>query len=427
MAINVDIQDSKIKSAWLKDKKFLKALRLAHDNLHSLDRSQGTGWVELPNLTTEIEIENIKTIAQDIKNRCDVFVVVGIGGSYAGTKAALEMLEVNGTPEIIFMGTTFSAKDITSVMEKIKDKEVCVCAISKSGGTSETLVSFSFLENYLKKKYKKNKEYANRIFIITDYEKGYLRELSVKEGYTSLVIPRTVGGRYSVLSAVGLLPLAVGGINIEKLLEGAKTAYKNYFVMNLSDNNAYLYGAARNILYSKGGKQIEVLASFDDRLSAFNEWFKQLFAESEGKDKKGLFVSSLTYSTDLHSFGQFLQEGSPIIFETMITINKPSCDIKIENLDLNSPIAMMDGKLLSEVVKATETGVLAAHKKANLPIIKIQIDELNEFTIGELFYFFEISCAVSAYLTGVNPFNQPGVESYKKETKEILSIKTENK
>ena len=418
--IKLDFSDSRVSDKELKSKKNLQKLRGAHDNLHSLDRSTGTGWVELPVLTSDADLEQIEMLASEVKQKCKVMVVIGIGGSYAGVKAGIEMVGSKSGVEIVFMGTTFSAREITLVMDKIKDKEACVCVISKSGGTSETLVAFSFIENHFKKKYKAGGEYKNRVFIITDYEKGHLRELANQEGYRAMIIPRTVGGRYSVLTPVGLFPFAVAGFDIKSVMQGAKSAHNNYFVLSLEENDAYHYALTRHILNQKG-KQIEVLASFDDRLSAFYEWYKQLFAESEGKDQKGMMVASLTYSTDLHSFGQFLQEGTPIILETMLSITKPALDITIEKLRDSSPIKVMDGKKLSEVVSATQKGVLEAHKKAKLPIIKIEVDELNEFTLGELFYFFEISCATACYLTGVNPFNQPGVESYKAETRVALN------
>lgn len=418
--IKLDFSDARVAERELKSKKMWQKLRLAHDNLHSLDRSSGTGWVELPVLTSDTDLEEIEKLATSVKEKCEVMVVIGIGGSYAGIKAGLEMVGSKSNVEIVFMGTTFSAREITSVLEKIANKEASVCVISKSGGTSETLVAFSFIENYFKKKYKAGGEYKNRVFIITDYEKGHLRELANTEGYKAMVIPRTVGGRYSVLTPVGLFPFAVAGFDIKSVIEGAKSAHNNYFVLSLEDNDAYRYAQTRHILNRKG-KNTEVFASFDDRLGAFYEWLKQLFAESEGKDNKGMMVSSLTYSTDLHSFGQFLQEGTPMLIETMISINKPAMDITIEKLRDSSPIKVMDGKKLSEVILATQKGVLAAHKKAKLPIIKIEVDELNEFTLGELFYFFELSCATACYLTGVNPFNQPGVESYKAETRAALT------
>ena len=419
MEISVNITDANIKQKFLKNKNIDTRLRDAHDRLHALDRSSGTGWVELASMITEEEINAIKQAAEKIKEQSKILVVIGIGGSYAGIKAGLDALGGNkeNCPEIMFMGTTFSASELTNCLTAVKENDASVCVISKSGTTTESLVAFNLIENYFKKKYKKGAEYKNRIYVITDYEKGYLREVATREGYASFIIPRTVGGRYSVLSPVGLLPLCTAGINIEEILEGAKETYKNCFMLN-DQNPAYLYALARNILHTKYNKMIEVLTSFDDRLVGFYEWYKQLFAESEGKDGKGLFVSSLTYSTDLHSFGQFLQQGSPVLFETFLDIMKPEKDIKLENIDVSSPIAGLEGVNLSDVIGATKKGVLDAHKKAGVPIINIKIDELNERAFGALVQFFELSCAVSGYLLGVNPFDQPGVEEYKKNTRE---------
>lgn len=424
--INVDISLSGVQERELRNKKYDKLLRIAHDNLHALDRSKGTGWVELPILTSEAELEQIKEIGERIKTQAELLIVIGIGGSYAGIKAGLEMLnKKDSCPRVKFMGTTFSATELTECLEEAKNKEVAVCVISKSGTTTETLVAFNLIENLIKKKYRKGAEYKNRIYVITDYEKGYLRELATKENYTALIIPRTVGGRYSVLTPVGLLPFYVAGLDIQKILEGAQNAYKECFNLNL-DNPAYRYALVRYILHTKKKKAIEVMASFDDRLSAFYEWYKQLFAESEGKDGKGLFVSSLTYSTDLHSFGQFIQDGSPILFETFLEISKPNKDLKLEGFAKDNPLMVLEGKSLSELIKATTIGVVKAHQKAGVPIIKITTDCLNEFSFGELVQFFETSCAVSGYLLGVNPFNQPGVEEYKNNTREKLNNKTEN-
>lgn len=417
--ISLDLQNTKIKKSFFDSAKLQKKIKLAHDALHSLDKSAGTGWVDLPSETTKAELQNIKAIAKEIQDKCDLFLVVGIGGSYAGANAGLAVLK-KGKTEVKFVGTSFSAQELLSTLDDAKHREVCVCAISKSGNTTETAIAFSAVEEFMKKKYKKG-EYKKRIYIITDYEMGGLRQIATNEGYSSFIIPRTIGGRYSIFSMVGLLPLAVGGVNIEKLMAGAALGEKNYSEATISLNPAYQYAAARYYLGSKSKKAVEVLASFDTRLVAYFEWQKQLFAESEGKDKKGLFVSSLIYSKDLHSFGQYIQQGAPIVFETIIDVVKESQDMELTCINKDGPFGFLSGKKISEVTRATLGGIREAHKAAGVPIISIVIDELTEECFGELLYFMMVACATSAYLIGVNPFDQPGVEVYKAQTRQLLN------
>ena len=289
----------------------------------------------------------------------------------------------------------------------------------RSGTTTETAIAFEMVEAFMKKKYKKGSEYKKRIFITTDYEVGYLREIANSEGYTSFIIPRTVGGRYSVLSAVGLFPMAVAGINIEKVINGAINAYQYNFEFNTNLNPAYRYGAVRYLMYAKNRKLVELTTSFDDRMTGLLDWHRQLFAESEGKNGKGMFVSTSKYTTDLHSIGQFVQQGTPLLFETIFTCVQPEEDFKLENISEHSPVAYLEGKLLSEVNNSAKLGVIKAHSEAKVPVVEIKIDNLNEETYGELVYTLETACAISGLMLGINPFDQPGVEAYKKYMREF--------
>ena len=418
--IEVDISKARIKNRDLESGSVVKLVRKAHDNLRALDRSIGTGWVDLPTNTTKTDITNIKKLAKEIQDKCECLIVIGIGGSYLGAYSAIKMLKRNPKTEIKFIGLDFNAYDLIKTLEELKQKEVCVNVISKSGTTTETLIAFELIEAYMKKRYKKRYDYKNRIIVTTDYEKGYLREVCSKEGYPSLVLPRTVGGRYSVLTPVGLLPMSVAGINIEKVMNGAKEAYDYCFEFDTLKNPAYKYATTRYLLYKKAKKQVELTATFDDRLLGLQAWHQQLFAESEGKKGKGLFVSSARYSTDLHSVGQFVQEGSPILFETMLEVKVPEEDLKLENITAESPVSYLEGKLLSEVNNSALNGVVEAHSSGKVPVVQIKLDAINDETYGELVFFFETACAVSAYMLGVNPFDQPGVEAYKKRMKEKL-------
>ncbi len=419
--IDIDISKTRLKTKDLTAKPILKLVRKAHDNLRALDRSIGTGWVDLPTTTSKTDISNIKKIAKDIQDKCDCLIVVGIGGSYLGAYSAIKMLKRHTKTEVKFLGLDYNAYELIKTLEEMKQKEICVNVISKSGTTTETLIAFELIEAYMKKRYKKRDEYKSRIVVTTDYEKGYLRELCSKEGYQSLVLPRNVGGRYSVLTPVGLLPMSVAGINIEKVMIGAKEAYDYCFEFDTESNPAYKYAVARYILHKKSKKQVELTTTFDDRMLGLMMWHQQLFAESEGKDGKGLFVSTARYSTDLHSLGQFVQEGSPIMFETMLEVKSPEEDLRLENITPESPIGYLEGKLLSEINKSAMDGVVDAHFYGKVPVVQIKIDVLNDETFGELVFFFETACAVSAYMLGVNPFNQPGVEAYKKRMRERLT------
>lgn len=414
--IEVNIKNSRISEKELGG--VMKLVRRAHEVIRNNDRSIGSGWVDLPVQTTRTEILNIKRMAKAVQEDSDCLLVLGIGGSFLGAESAIKMLKRDTKIEIIFLGTDLNSYKLLKTLDYCKNKRVSVNCISKSGKTTETAICFELVEAFMKKKYKKNNEYRKRIYITTDANDGYLREVATKEKYPTFEIPKTVGGRYSVLTPVGLFPMAVAGINIEKVINGAQVAYKDNFNLDSDLNPAYKYGATRYLMYVKNRKLIELTTSFDDRMVSLLDWHKQLFAESEGKNGKGLFVATARYTTDLHSIGQFVQEGTPMLFETIFDCRQPEEDFMLENISDNSPVKYLEGKLLSDVNKNAEKGVIKAHSEAKVPIIQIQIDNLNEESYGELVYMLETACAISALMLGVNPFNQPGVEAYKKYMRE---------
>lgn len=417
--IEVNIENARISEKDLTSGGVLKLVRKAHETIRNMDRSIGTGWVELPTSISKTDILNLKRIAKGVQESSQVLLVIGIGGSYLGAESAIKMLKRETKTQIIFLGTDLNAYNIIKTLDYCKNKSVSVNCISKSGTTTETAIAFEIVESFMKKKYKKGSEYKKRIFITTDYEVGYLREIANSEGYTSFIIPRTVGGRYSVLSAVGLFPMAVAGINIEKVINGAINAYQYNFEFNTNLNPAYRYGAVRYLMYAKNRKLVELTTSFDDRMTGLLDWHRQLFAESEGKNGKGMFVSTSKYTTDLHSIGQFVQQGTPLLFETIFTCVQPEEDFKLENISEHSPVAYLEGKLLSEVNNSAKLGVIKAHSEAKVPVVEIKIDNLNEETYGELVYTLETACAISGLMLGINPFDQPGVEAYKKYMREF--------
>lgn len=372
-------------------------------------KDEFTGWVKLPFEYDQEEINRIIETAAKIQNQCDAFVVIGIGGSYLGARAAIEMLKSYNKciPDIYFAGQNISGTYHKELLEEIKDKDICLCVISKSGTTTETSIAFALLKECLIQKYGEE-EAKQRIYAITDRKKGVLREEVKKEGYISFVIPDDIGGRYSVLTAVGLLPIAVAGIDIEAMLKGAAAEARN-------KRNGFLYAAIRNELF-KRGKVIEIFEYYEPKLQYFGEWLKQLFGESEGKEGKGIFPATLQFSTDLHSMGQFLQEGNQIFFETVLNVIQPQKDLVVpERVG-----GILAGKSMNQVNQAALKGVMAAHRSAGVPMIRIDIPSLTPYDFGQMVYFFERSCALSAYITGVNPFNQPGVENYKAEMRKML-------
>lgn len=381
------------------------------------------GWIDLPVDYDKEEFARIQKAAEKIKSDSEVLLVIGIGGSYLGARAAIEFLrhgfynsvskEIRKTPEIYYCGNSLSGTYLSQLIEVIGDRDFSVNIISKSGTTTEPAVAFRIFKEMLEKKYGKE-EAAKRIYATTDKAKGALKNLSTEEGYETFVVPDDVGGRFSVLTAVGLLPIAVSGADITKLMEGAASMREICLNKDFDENESLKYAAVRNILLRKG-KSVEILGNYEPAFHYVAEWWKQLFGESEGKDQKGIFPASVDLTTDLHSMGQFIQDGSRIMFETIMELEKPSYDITIqeEAVDLDG-LNYLAGKTLDFINKSAMKGTQLAHTDGNVPNLQIRIPEQNEFYLGELFYFFEYACGISGYLLGVNPFNQPGVESYKK-------------
>ena len=381
------------------------------------------GWLDLPVDYDKEEFVRIQAAAEQIKKDSEVLVVIGIGGSYLGARAAIEFLrhnfynvvskEIRKTPEIYFVGNSISSTYIKHLIDVIGDRDFSVNIISKSGTTTEPAIAFRVFKELLEKKYGKA-EAAKRIYATTDKCRGALKNLATEEGYETFVVPDDVGGRFSVLTAVGLLPIAVSGADIEKLMEGAASARKNALEADFEDNDALKYVAIRNILYRKG-KAIEVLANYEPSLHYISEWWKQLYGESEGKDQKGIYPASVDLTTDLHSLGQFIQDGTRIMFETVLNVEKVQEEIlvKEEPVDLDG-LNYLAGKSVDFINKNAMNGTILAHTDGNTPNVMITIPEQNEFYLGQLFYFFEFACGVSGYVLGVNPFNQPGVEDYKR-------------
>lgn len=397
-------------------------VNLSHDILHS-GRGLGSdflGWLELPDNYDKDEFLRIKEVAETIKADIDIFIVIGIGGSYLGARAVIEVLKSNNynalkkeTPDIYFAGNSISADYLNELLDICEGKSIAINVISKSGTTTEPAVAFRVFKKYLETRYGKE-EASKRIYITTDRAKGTLKGLSDKEGYETFVVPDDVGGRFSVLTAVGLLPIAVAGVNIDALMEGAKTAMNELKDPDLNKNDCYKYAALRNILYRKG-KKVELLVSYEPRFAMMNEWWKQLFGESEGKDNKGLFPASVIFSTDLHSLGQYIQDGGRFIFETVVSFKNAIRDVVIEEDSENvDGLNFLAGKTLSYVNEKALQGTVLAHTDGGAPNIILECDEINEHEIGYMIYFFEKACAISGYLLAVNPFDQPGVESYKK-------------
>lgn len=378
------------------------------------------GWVNLPVDYDKEEFARIKAAAAKIRQDTDILIVIGIGGSYLGARAAIEFLKGpyynsirNGAPEIYFAGNSISGAYLSDIMELCKGKRVSVNIISKSGTTTEPAVAFRVLRRYLEEQYGE-KEAAERIYCTTDKARGTLKKLADEKGYECFVVPDDVGGRYSVLTAVGLLPIAAAGADIDKLMEGAAAAMKEYGEPDMYKNDCYTYAALRNAFYRKG-KSVELLVSYEPRFTMMAEWFKQLYGESEGKDNKGLFPASVTFSTDLHSMGQFIQDGSRVMFETVVTFAESDKDIVIESeSDDGDGLNFLAGKTMSYVNSKAFEGTVLAHTDGGVPNLVISVDKPDEENLGRLIYFFEKACAVSGYLLGVNPFDQPGVESYKK-------------
>lgn len=402
-----------------------QAVQAAHHTLHNNTcfNKDYCGWLDLPLNYDREEFARIQLAAARIKEDCDAFVVIGVGGSYLGARSAIEFLghsfynqlpkDKRKTPEIYFVGHNLSAVYLQHLLEQLADKDICINVISKSGTTTETAIAFRIFRNLLEHKY--GREGAQkRIYATTDQAKGALRQLAEDEGYATFVIPDNIGGRYSVLTAVGLLPIAVSGVDIEEMMAGAAKATEQYNQPQLLENDCYQYAALRNVFYQQG-KGIELFVYYEPALHYFSEWWKQLFGESEGKDHKGIFPAAVQFSTDLHSLGQYIQQGRRHLFETVINIEKPAVDIIIQQAENNlDGLNYLAEQRLDYVNKQAFRGALLAHTDGGVPNLVLNVPEISPFYYGQLVYFFEKACAISGCLLGVNPFDQPGVEEYKK-------------
>ena len=400
-------------------------IKKAHEMLHNKTGpgSDFTGWVDLPKVYDRDEFARIKAAAERIKSDSEALVVIGIGGSYLGARAAIEALahsfhnlmprSKRNTPEIYFVGNSISSTYMAELFELLDGKDISVNVISKSGTTTEPAIAFRVFREYLESKYGKE-EAAKRIYATTDKARGALKKLADEEGYESFVIPDDVGGRFSVLTAVGLLPIAVAGIDIDEMMRGATDAADQYNNDDVTVNECYQYAAVRNALYRKG-KTIEIMVNYEPSMHYFTEWWKQLYGESEGKDQKGIFPAGVDFTTDLHSMGQYIQDGLRNIFETVLNVEKPRKNImiKADKDDLDG-LNFLAGKDVDFVNKMAMQGTVLAHTDGGVPNLVISIPEMNSYWFGNLVYFFEKACGISGYLLGVNPFDQPGVEAYKK-------------
>lgn len=411
--------------------KYADQVALIHDELHikANYKSEFLGWLELPTNYDKREVESIKRAAKKIRSNSEVLVVIGIGGSYLGARAVIEGLthtfynylsqEQRKSPQILYVGNNLNPNYINDLIELIGNRDLSINVISKSGTTTEPAIAFRIFRELLENKYGLE-EAQKRIYVTTDQKKGALKQIADEEGYTTFVIPDNIGGRYSVLTAVGLLPIATAGINIEKLLDGARFAQEKYLDKNLKYNDCYKYAVTRNILH-KNKKDIEILVSYEPKLHYMIEWWKQLYGESEGKEGKGIYPTGAEFTTDLHSLGQFIQEGTRNLFETVINIKDSNSNLNIhqdeDNLD---ELNYLVDKDLDYVNKKAMEGTIAAHVDGGVPNIMITMDKLNEFTLGHLIYFFELACAMSGKILGINPFDQPGVEKYKKNMFKLL-------
>lgn len=424
--INLDL--SFIKN-FARDEEMTQMINIADMFSKETDNKEGVGndflgWVDLPSTTTVKLLKDINDTARKIQSESDYLVVIGIGGSYLGSKAVIEALSPdvdidNSKTKIIFAGHTISSRYMSELMTFLKDKKFSINVISKSGTTTEPAIAFRILKDLLISQVGE-KEAKSRIYATTDGDKGALKTMADEEGYKSYVIPNDVGGRYSVFTPVGLLPIAVAGFDINSLINGAKTSEIDLKSKRKEKNEAVVYASIRNVLYNKG-KNIEILVSYEPYLVYLSEWFKQLFGESEGKDQKGIFPASVNFSTDLHSMGQYIQDGKRNIFETVINVEEPESDVTIiyDEKDLDK-LNYISGKSMDYVNKMAQKGTLLAHVEGNVPNIIINMKKLDEFNLGYLMYFFEKTCAISGYLLGVNPFDQPGVEAYKTKMFQLL-------
>ncbi len=415
MKFELNLENSQISEKEFLKKKYLEKFEKINTGLHS-GTEEWTAWVDYPSKNIKA-LGEIKDIASRIKKDGDVLIVLGIGGSYLGAYAGLCAIKSKSNVDVVFAGINFSNEELVETFDRYKDKNVYVNVISKSGTTTETMIAFDYAVAFLKSKYKS--KYKDHLVITTDKVKGYLREYATKNKITALEVPDNMGGRYSVLSAVGTLPLMCAGVDIDKLFKGAYNAETALRVCD-ANNPAYRYALTRYLL-NKKGKKVELLSTFYPRLSNIGAWWTQLFAESEGKNKKGLFVTNLNFSTDLHSVGQFIQQGTPIIFETFLSVGSVKGDRKLSKIEDGCPIKYLEGKTVEDVNLAAQKGTIEAHVSAKVPVVQISIEKVDEEHIGYLFYFFELACAISGRFLEVNPFDQPGVEDYKRNMKKYLS------
>ena len=402
-----------------------------HKDLHRRANNENdfVGWLELPTNYDKEEFKRIKKAAKKIKKESDVLLVIGIGGSYLGARAVIESLTSSFNnilsakqrkyPQVLYVGNNLSSNYMNELIEYVANKDFSINVISKSGTTTEPAIAFRIFREILENKYGID-EARSRIYATTDKKKGALKTLADKEGYEEFVVPDNVGGRYSVLTAVGLLPIAVAGIDIDKLMEGARIAQERFNDSNLKYNECYQYAVARNILY-KQGKSLEILVNYEPKLHYFTEWWKQLFGESEGKDGKGLFPTGVDNTTDLHSMGQYIQQGERLMFETVVSVKEPKSDITINPDDDNlDGLNYLAGKTLDFVNKKAMEATVQAHVTGKVPNIEIKMDKLDEENLGEIIYFFEKACSMSGSILGINAFDQPGVEEYKKNMFKLL-------
>lgn len=428
--IKLNYKQTNITKKMIQD--YAKKVEKNHKELHKRagDDSDFVGWLELPTNYDKEEFKRIKKAAKKIAKESDILVVIGIGGSYLGARAVIESLtstfynllpeKQRKFPQILYVGNNLSPNYINELIEYIGDKDFSVNVISKSGTTTEPAIAFRIFREILENKYGID-EARSRIYATTDKEKGALKTLSENEGYEQFVVPDNVGGRYSVLTAVGLLPIAVAGIDIDKLMEGARNAQERFDDPDLKYNECYQYAVIRNILYNKMNKTTEILANYEPKMHYFTEWWKQLYGESEGKENKGIFPAGVDFTTDLHSMGQYIQEGRRDLFETVINVKTPKNDIIINPDDDNlDGLNYLAGKTMDYVNKKAMEGTIKAHVDGDVPNVMIEMNKLDEKNLGELIYFFEKACAMSGMILGVNPFNQPGVEKYKKNMFHLL-------
>lgn len=428
--IKLNYKQTNISKKMIQD--YAKKVEKNHKELHKRagDDNDFVGWLELPTNYDKEEFKRIKKAAKKIAKESDILVVIGIGGSYIGARAVIESLtstfynllpeKQRKFPQILYVGNNLSPNYINELIEYIGDKDFSVNVISKSGTTTEPAIAFRIFREILENKYGID-EARSRIYATTDKEKGALKTLSENEGYEQFVVPDNVGGRYSVLTAVGLLPIAVAGIDIDKLMEGARNAQERFDDPDLKYNECYQYAVIRNILYNKMNKTTEILVNYEPKMHYFTEWWKQLYGESEGKENKGIFPAGVDFTTDLHSMGQYIQEGRRDLFETVINVKTPKNDIVINPDDDNlDGLNYLAGKTMDYVNKKAMEGTIKAHVDGDVPNVMIEMNKLDEKNLGELIYFFEKACAMSGMILGVNPFNQPGVEKYKKNMFHLL-------